>query len=188
MLSLPPSSAGPTDAALGIHLDPANAPLDVYFMTSATSGRDPMGDSPPGLAPSSFVLRQRTARLSCPADGSSSSPAASYSFSWDIVPHRSDPRDALRWEVSPGSPNAAYWRPHGGREAAQRASGLGTYSSYFAVPNATVAEDQGVRVGWDLSGRFFPYMGMFLPPVESDEEQWHNDPEGTQAPANVSRR
>ena len=41
------------------------------------------------------------------------------------------------------------------------------------------------KVNWDLSGRFFPYMGMFLPPVAPGVE-WLNDPEGSQPRANVS--
>lgn len=41
------------------------------------------------------------------------------------------------------------------------------------------------KVNWDLSGRFFPYMGQFLPPVEPGD-MWLNDVEGTQPRANVS--
>jgi hypothetical protein len=37
----------------------------------------------------------------------------------------------------------------------------------------------GYGLNWDLSGRFCPYMGMFLPPVGEDTT-WYNDRLGTQ--------
>ena len=37
----------------------------------------------------------------------------------------------------------------------------------------------GYGLDWDLSGRFFPYMGQFLPPVVGATE-WCNDRQGTQ--------
>ena len=43
----------------------------------------------------------------------------------------------------------------------------------------------GYSLNWDLSGRFFPYAGQFLPPVQPGEV-WLNDGEGTQPRANVS--
>ena len=44
----------------------------------------------------------------------------------------------------------------------------------------------GYGLNWDLSGRFFPYMGLFLPP-KMEGKQWANDRQGTQAKlANIS--
>ena len=43
----------------------------------------------------------------------------------------------------------------------------------------------GYALNWDLSGRFFPYAGQFLPPVQPGDV-WLNDGEGTQPRANVS--
>ena len=40
-------------------------------------------------------------------------------------------------------------------------------------------EAMGYGLNWDLSGRFFPYMGQFLPPVSSGTP-WANDRMGTQ--------
>jgi hypothetical protein len=34
-------------------------------------------------------------------------------------------------------------------------------------------------VNWDLSGTFFPYEGMFLPPA-APGQPWENDPSGGQ--------
>ena len=43
----------------------------------------------------------------------------------------------------------------------------------------------GFTLNWDLSGRFFPYAGQFLPPVQPGET-WLNDGEGSQKRANTS--
>ena len=43
----------------------------------------------------------------------------------------------------------------------------------------------GYTLNWDLSGRFFPYAGQFLPPVKQNEV-WLNDGEGTQPRRNTS--
>ena len=43
----------------------------------------------------------------------------------------------------------------------------------------------GFTLNWDLSGRFFPYAGQFLPPVQPGDS-WLNDGEGSQKRANTS--
>lgn len=64
-------------------------------------------------------------------------------------------------------------------------AGTGSYSYYIGPLNESALEAVDYAVNWDLSGRFFPYMGMFLPPVP-EGGVWLNDPEGTQPRANVT--
>lgn len=63
--------------------------------------------------------------------------------------------------------------------------GLGSYSSYLGDLTDPKFKEMGYALNWDLSGRFFPYAGQFLPPVEPGEF-WLNDAEGTQPRKNVS--
>lgn len=100
-----------------------------------------------------------------------------------------------------------FWSPvHGA--ASRFVDGLGSYSSYLGELSDPKWKQMGYQTNWDLSGRyvhykidcprsvdcptheqgrrFFPYMGMFLPPMNSSNETWENDKEGTQTRANCS--
>jgi hypothetical protein len=81
--------------------------------------------------------------------------------------------------------DGSWWAPTFAGARAQ-VDGLGSYSSYEGNITAPQWAQMGYKTSWDLSGRFFPYMGQFLPKMGSSTSAWHNDKEGTQKPANVS--
>ena len=60
------------------------------------------------------------------------------------------------------------------------------YSSYLGALDDPQWKEMAYQTNWDLSGRYFPYMGQFLPPMSSSTDEWLNDPEGTQKRANCS--
>lgn len=109
------------------------------------------------------------------------SSAAKYVFSADIIAHEACFRPALAWSIAR---YPTYWRASS-EQAAKRVDGLASYSWYLGDVSAPDYHAMDYAVNWDLSGRFFPYMSMFLPPVR-EGEQWLNDPLGTQARANVT--
>ena len=79
-----------------------------------------------------------------------------------------------------------YWNPINSKEQSFTYDGMGSYTWVNNVPeNMTLLNEMNYKVNWDLSGRFFPYMGMYLPPVSSSDT-WENDPEGTQNHINVT--
>eukprot|EP01060_Flectonema_neradi_P007492 TRINITY_DN1522_c4_g1_i1.p1 TRINITY_DN1522_c4_g1~~TRINITY_DN1522_c4_g1_i1.p1 ORF type:complete len:679 (+),score=122.11 TRINITY_DN1522_c4_g1_i1:735-2771(+) len=79
-----------------------------------------------------------------------------------------------------------HWSPYNNREQVLTYDGLGSYTSANEIPqNVSFLQDIGYKVNWDLGGRFFPYMGMYLPPVAPGEE-WANDAEGSQKSINVT--
>jgi len=87
-------------------------------------------------------------------------------FGMDLVAHPADWRGGLGWMVrrypqffEPPNPNA------------HEIVGCGAYSSHTSVFDAEKLMRMAFRVNWKASFDF-PYMGMFLPPVASDTEQW----------------
>ena len=106
--------------------------------------------------------------------------AAPHVFDSDIVAHAACWRAALGWSATE---HAAFWEPVSPRIKA--IEGLGSYSSYLGDLTDPKFAQMGYALNWDLSGRFFPYAGQFLPPVQPGDV-WLNDGEGTQPRANVS--
>lgn len=155
-------SQEPNGTAFGLALGPGDNACEVnMYVTQAGSLR----------------LQRNTLRF-----GKGVAPAE---LTYDLIPMAPDWR-ALMQALTTIDPHASFWHAPIGRDAAlDRISGLGTYSWWLGQPNSSIAAE-GVKVGWDLGGRFFPYMGMFLPPVETETTQWLNDAEGTQPRANVT--
>ena len=110
-----------------------------------------------------------------PSGSELSTSALSHTFQFDIVAHEACWRAALAESVTRW-PNL--WEP-AEPEAIRRIEGLGSYSWYTGNLTDPKWETMGYSVNWDLSGRFFPYMGQFLPPV-APETEWSNDRQGTQ--------
>ncbi len=87
-------------------------------------------------------------------------------FAMDLVPHEKDWRAAMGWIVK-RYPN--YFDPPNPKVHAM--AGCGAYSSYEGDLDAAKFKAMAFRINWKASFDF-PYMGMFLPPVATDDERW----------------
>lgn len=93
-------------------------------------------------------------------------------FQMDFVPHPADPRCALGWMVER---YPAYFNPPNPRT--HEVGGGGAYSGYEGPLDAAKFHAMGFSMNWKAS-LDFPYMGLFLPPVASDTEEWNRFPGG----------
>jgi hypothetical protein len=84
-------------------------------------------------------------------------------FSFDIVTHEADWRGGLRW-MSSAYPE--YFNPP--NPAADAMAGTGGYSDSDVDFDIAKMKKMAFSVNWRASFDF-PYMGMFIPPVESNE-------------------
>jgi len=122
--------------------------------------------------PGSFSVSRANLRF---GDG-----AAPHVFDVDIVAHAACWRGGVGFSAEK---HAEFWEPQSAR--IKEIEGLGSYSSYLGNLSDAKFGEMGYSLNWDLSGRFFPYAGQFLPPVEAGAT-WRNDAEGTQPRANAS--
>lgn len=155
-------------AAVSVFLDPADPPLDLWVES----------------APCTVTFTREHLRLGGGA-------AAAVALRVYLVPHAADPRALLAWGVSGAAPAvaAALLPTPAAAAAAWAGDGMGAYTWWYDALNATAAafvESVGVGPVWDLSGRWEPWQGMFLPPPADDGEEWENDADGTQPHRNVS--
>eukprot|EP00041_Stephanoeca_diplocostata_P023244 m.566494 g.566494 ORF g.566494 m.566494 type:complete len:466 (+) comp22252_c0_seq8:963-2360(+) len=164
-----------SNTSISLIADPNNEPVPEAWLnlTGTGGGKCTTPTACPG--PAGFAISKHMLRLS---------PSVTHTQSFDIVAHTAACfRPALKWSVDT---YAKFWKPlHPG---VRFVDGLGSYSSYLGNLTDPKWKEMGYQTSWDLSGRFFPYMGMFLPPVPTDDTQWLNDVEGTQKPANCSFR
>ncbi len=88
------------------------------------------------------------------------SPSRPVQFSMDILTHESSWRSGVGWMVNryPG-----FFKPFSNE--AMKFGGTGSYSNYYREFNADKMKKMGYTVNWQASFDF-PYMGMFLPPVD----------------------
>eukprot|EP01050_Picozoa_sp_SAG11_P011459 SAG11_NODE_1214_length_5503_cov_5.844560_2_plen_791_part_00 len=150
---------------------PANPPAHPTWLNISGAGMDcHTADACSG--PGWFAVSRHHLRF---GDG-----AHPHIFDTDIVAHEACWRAALGWSVRA---HAEYWEPV--NPVIKEIEGLGSYSSYLGDLTDPKFKKMDYALNWDLSGRFFPYAGQFLPPVKRDEI-WLNDGEGTQPRANVS--
>lgn len=168
LLSSDPAAPGGGDTGVTLALSPADLPLDVVL---STRGSDP--------ANASLAFTRSHARLG--------GGAPTLALHMDLVGHAGDWRASLGWSTRT---YPKYWEPvH--PEVSLSCSGLGSYSYFGDSPGDSLGpylpalEAMAYGVNWDLSGRWFPYQGMFLPPV-GQGDTWLNDAEGTQPRANVT--
>jgi hypothetical protein len=104
-------------------------------------------------------------------------------FSLDLIVHEADWRGALRWATSE---YPDYFNP--ANALADELAGTGAYSLYERDLDAEKMRRMAFRTNWKASFDF-PYMGMFLPPVD-DTREWNRysydapeaDPDGERAP------
>ena len=165
------SSEGSTMSIIG---DPSNAPVPRGWLYLRGLGGGACGTPTACPGPASIGFSYEMLRLDV---------GVTHTRSFDVVgTPAACYRPALAWSLSQ---YPAFWSAtHGG--ASRYVDGLGSYSSYLGNLTDPVWTEMAYQTNWDLSGRFFPYQGQFLPPMPSSTAQWENDPEGTQARANCS--
>ena len=87
------------------------------------------------------------------------------SFNFHIVAHKACWRPALAFSVGR---YPAHWSPVASADKLLQVDGLGSYGS-FPIPqlgetgnlSAPAIAEMGYKVNWDLSGRFYHFMGMY---------------------------
>ncbi|MBN2581354.1 MAG: chitobiase/beta-hexosaminidase C-terminal domain-containing protein [Pirellulales bacterium] len=84
----------------------------------------------------------------------------------DLVAHPADWRSGLGWMTRR---YANFFDPP--NPAVQQMAGCGAYSSHAVISEVERLMQMAFRVNWKASFDF-PYMGLFLPPTESDTEEW----------------
>jgi hypothetical protein len=89
-------------------------------------------------------------------------------FAMDLVPHAADWRSGLAWMTAR---YPAFFDPPNPK--AGEIAGCGAYSTWQGDLDVAKMRRMAFRVNWQASFEF-PYMGMFLPPVASDDEEWVN--------------
>ncbi len=95
-----------------------------------------------------------------------------FSFSLDIIAHEADWRAGLGWVAAryPG-----YFLPV--NKDAYQLGGTGAYSSFFEISDRDQLNQMDFKTNWQASFDF-PYMGMFLPPVDRTT-RWKRFGDGT---------
>ncbi|MDR3697444.1 hypothetical protein [Mucilaginibacter sp.] len=83
-----------------------------------------------------------------------------------LVFHEADWRAGMAWMAAnyPG-----YFLP--GEPLVNKIAGCGAYSSYEGKLDTAKYREMGFSLNWKAS-LDFPYMGLFIPPVKSDDELW----------------
>jgi hypothetical protein len=87
-------------------------------------------------------------------------------LSADLIGHEADWRGGLRW-MADRYPQ--YFNPPNPR--VDEIAGCGAYSGDERPIDAATFKKMAFRINWKLSDDF-PYMGMFIPPVNSVDEKW----------------
>jgi len=153
------ADADASDSGVSLMLAPTDAPMDTHLYTDGANG--------------SFTFSRAHHRISN---------FAAVELDADLAGHRADWRASLGWSVALW---ADWWEPVNS-EVFATCAGTGSYSWF----EGTLEQDPpytslAYKTNWDLSGRYFPYMGQFLPPVAPGVE-WLNDQEGSQPRANIT--
>ena len=87
-------------------------------------------------------------------------------FAMDLVPHAADWRPALGWMTQR---YGKFFDPP--NPIAHQIAGTGAYSTKWADFDADKMKAMAFMVNWKASFDF-PYMGMFLPPVKTNDTKW----------------
>ncbi len=134
------------DAATDVGLTAALSPEDLALDLRLTVSRQ-----------GQFVFSRLNHRISA---------ASPVRFALDLVAHPADWRAGLGWMASRYP--ACFDPPN---PSVQQMAGCGAYSSHAEITHPERLRRMAFRVNWKASFDF-PYMGMFLPPVKSDTEEW----------------
>ena len=92
-------------------------------------------------------------------------------FAMDLVPHAADWRGGLGWMV--GRYPKSFNPPN---PAADLMAGCGAYSADERPIDVEKFRRMAFRINWKCS-EDFPYMGMFLPPLDDENARWERQPE-----------
>jgi len=104
-------------------------------------------------------------------------------FSMDLVDHEADWRGPLRWMVEK---YPSYFQPV--IKTAHQLGGAAAYSTFEGPLDVEKFRAMAFRTNWKASFDF-PYMGMFLPPVDSESwTRFAGDSDGKVDPAHPARR
>jgi hypothetical protein len=131
-----------SDTGVSLVLSPEDTLLDLNLRT---------------LASGELVFSREYHRISA---------ALTVRFAMDIVAHEAGWRGGLRW-MTANYPE--FFDPN--IPLADEIAGTGAYSSLETAFDLDKMKKMAFGVNWKASFDF-PYMGMFLPPVESDTVQW----------------
>ncbi len=93
-------------------------------------------------------------------------PENTISFTVDIAAHKADWRDAMAWTFNRYT---EYFMPE--NPLAQKIAGTGAYSNSDKPFDVDKMKKMEFGINWRASFDF-PYMGMFIPPVETKDEIW----------------
>jgi hypothetical protein len=131
-----------SDTALSVVLSPEDKLLDLTLTATPTG---------------EMVFTRLNHRISA---------AGPVRFAFDLTAHAADWRGAMGWVTKryPG-----YFDPPNPR--AHDLAGCGAYSAYEGDLDADQLRRMAFRVNWKASFDF-PYMGLFLPPLQNDDEVW----------------
>ena len=102
------------------------------------------------------------------------------SFKMHLVPHPMSGHSFRPGMEYVTSTYSEFFRRKNTNVKASDYEGMGSYSWYAGNITDPFYSDVPLKVNWDLSGKYFPYMGMFLPPIPANET-WVNDAYGKQA-------
>jgi len=137
------------DAGLSLILSPEDTLLDMNLRTSSSG---------------EFIFSREYQRISS---------VRTIRFHLDIVAHESGWRGGLRW-IAANYPG--YFNPN--IPLADEIAGTGAYSSLETAFDLEKMKKMAFGVNWKASFDF-PYMGMFIPPVETDTSRWSRYGGGT---------
>lgn len=130
------------DLGVSLILSPADTLLDLHLRTRSNG---------------EFIFSRENHRISS---------ANTIRFHQDLIVHESGWRGGLRWMAS-NYPD--YFDPN--VPQAHEIAGTGAYSSLETEFDLEKMKKMAFGVNWKASFDF-PYMGMFIPPVESDTATW----------------
>ena len=127
--------------------NPSNPPIPQGFFNTSGTGGAACTTPTSCTGPASFAFSYHMLRVEA---------GVVHRRSYDLVPHQAACwRPGLAWSVAH---YPQFWKPTIGA-AAREVDGLGSYSSYLGNLTDPKWKKMGYQTSWDLSGRFFPYMG-----------------------------
>lgn len=89
------------------------------------------------------------------------------SFALDIIAHEADWRSGMKWMAGR---YPEYFEPIN-PELAFELNGTGAYSNHYVEFDVQKMKDMAFATNWQASFDF-PYMGMFIPPVDNETAKW----------------
>jgi len=157
------------DVGFTLMSDPSNAPARTWLnLTGPSLAQQHHGQQHDSARDSIYLDDACTTPTSCPGPAGLAlsrhnlrlASSTTHIFRHLLVAHAACWRPGLGRSVQEFP---AFWEPTNNR--VKEVEGLGSYSSYLGDITDPKFNRMGYKLNWDLSGRFFPYAGQFLPPV-----------------------